>query len=408
MDFNDTAEQAAFRAEAQAWLAEHAPAHEVDPTRVAQVDNPEDLARAKIWQATKADAGWAGLHWPVEYGGRGLGALHSIIWSTEEQQYSVPQGALFGIGLNFCAPTMMAYATEAQKRRHLPPMLRGDEVWCQLFSEPGAGSDLAGLRTRARRDGDDWMINGQKIWNTYAHLADFGILVTRHDPTLQKHKGLTYFFVDMHSPGVEPRPIRQIAGSSDFNEVFLTNVRIPDANRLGEIGAGWQVAITTLMNERQGATSANSLPDFRHALALAREVRLENGPALDDPVVRERLADWYVETQGLKLISWRSLTALSRGAQPGPEASIRKLVAAAKRQSIASFGMDLLDMGGVLQDQGPLDGMMQQAFLHSPAGRIAGGTDEILLNILAERVLGLPGDIRVDRDVAFEDIPVGR
>jgi alkylation response protein AidB-like acyl-CoA dehydrogenase len=410
MDFNDTPEQAEFRTEARAWLASTAPAFERGNTsRAGVLTSVEDLALAKEWQACKADAGWAGLHWPEEHGGRGLSSLHTVIYGEEESKYRVPS-AFFGIGLNFCAPTLMAYATPEQQHRYLPKLLRGEEIWCQLFSEPCAGSDLAGLRTRAERDGDEWVVNGQKIWTTYAHVADYGILVTRHDPSLPKHKGLTYFFLDMHSPGVEARPIKQIAGTSNFNEVFFTDVRIPDARRLGEVGEGWQVAMTTLLNERLGATSATQPPDFDDVLDLVRSLKVESGPALADSSIRDQLADWYTETQGLRLINSRMITALARGDQPGPEAAIRKLVAANKIQSIADFGVDLQDLGGILIDDAEVaaDALFQNAFLHSPGGRIAGGSDEILRNIIAERVLGLPGDVRIDRDVPYKEIPTGR
>ncbi|MEM9405667.1 MAG: acyl-CoA dehydrogenase family protein [Acidobacteriota bacterium] len=405
MDFEDTPEQAEFRREARAWLSQQAPAFELDPNRALKIESTADLDHARSWQRTKAEAGWAGLNWPEEYGGRALSPLHAIIWQQEEQAYAVPRGALFSISLNFCGSTMMAYASEEQKRHHLPRILSGEEIWCQLFSEPGAGSDLAGLRTRSERQGDEWVVNGQKVWNTLAQYADFGILVTRHDPTLPKHKGMTYFFVDMRSEGLEARPIVQISGSSSFNEVFFTNVRIPDANRLGEVGAGWQVALTTLMNERLGAGSLESPPDYQHVMELASV--LDEAP-LGDAAVRDRVADWYVESQGLRLVKWRILTALARGDQPGPEASIQKLVAANKQQAISSFGLDLQEQGGILENgDAPLDGLLQKTFLGSPAARIAGGTDEILRNIIAERVLRLPGDIRVDRDVPFEKIPSG-
>ena len=406
MDFNDTPEQAGFRAEARAWLAANAPNYTARRGRSGAA-TAEDLVRAKAWQKCKAEAGWVGLHWPVEYGGRGLSRLHVIIYSQEEAKYSLPS-AFFGIGLGFCAPTMMEYATEEQKRRYLPKLLSGEEIWCQLFSEPSAGSDLAGLRTRSERDGDEWVVNGQKIWNTYAHLADYGILVTRHDTSLPKHKGLTYFFLDMHSEGVEARPIKQIAGTSNFNEVFFTNVRIPDSQRLGEVGEGWSVALTTLMNERLGASSLSLPPDYSHALELARGIEIDGSSALENGAVRQRLADWYVESKGLELVGARMVTALAQGGTPGPEASIRKVVAASKTQSVASFGIDLQEMAGILVEEGADDGLYQDAFLHAPGSRIAGGSDEILRNIIAERVLQLPGDIRVDRDVPFSDVPGGR
>jgi alkylation response protein AidB-like acyl-CoA dehydrogenase len=287
-------------------------------------------------------------------------------------------------------------------------MVRGEEVWCQLFSEPGAGSDLAGLRTRAVRDGDEWVINGQKVWTSGAHYSDFGILVTRHDPTLPKHKGLTYFFLDMKSPGVEVRPIKQISGASDFNEVYFTNVRIPDSQRLGEVGSGWQVSLTTLMNERLAVGGAPP-PDAAELMKLAQRIEVDGVKAIEDPATRAKIAEWYVEAAGLTHIRSRSLTALARGETPGPESSIAKVVSAPKLQEVSSYGADLLDMAGVLTDpaQTLSDALFQSGYLYAPGLRIAGGTDEILRNIIAERVLGLPGDIRVDRGKPFNEIPGG-
>jgi alkylation response protein AidB-like acyl-CoA dehydrogenase len=306
--------------------------------------------------------------------------------------------------------TLFEYGTEEQKRRHAPPALRGDEIWCQLFSEPGAGSDLAGLRTRAVRDGDEWIVNGQKIWTSGAHRADWAILVARSNPEVTKHKGLTFFFLDMHSPGIEVRRIKQISGASNFNEVYFTDLRIPDGQRLGKVGGGWGVAITTLMNER--LTSGESLrgPVFDELLALVRRLELEDGPALANAAVRERLADFYVKTLGVRWTRFRTMTALSRGETPGPENSIGKLVNAAKAQDIAAFAMDLLDMGGAVADPelAPMKAAFQESLLHAPGGRIAAGTDEILKNIIAERVLGLPADVRTDKDLPFNQLPVGR
>jgi len=307
-----------------------------------------------------------------------------------------------------CIPTMLTYATEAQKQRYAPAALKGDEIWCQLFSEPAAGSDVANSKTRALRDGDDWIINGQKIWTSGAHFSDFGIIVVRTDPSVPKHKGMSFFFLDMKSPGIEVRRIKQISGTSNFNEVFFTDVRVPDSQRLGGVGEGWRVALTTLMNERL-AVGMTPPPDFDEIFAFTRSVELESGPAIRDSSVRERLADWYVEMQGLKLTQFRTITALSRGEAPGPEASITKIISANKRQDIANFAMDLMEQGGVAMgaDQ-PMAGLFQEAMLSSPSGRIAGGTDEILRNIIAERVLGLPQDIRVDKDVPFDQLPSGR
>ncbi|REJ73471.1 MAG: acyl-CoA dehydrogenase [Acidobacteria bacterium] len=405
MDFSDTSEIAAFRGEARAWLSANCRRKVGDgPRRWPLIYEPEHLADAKAWQAAKCDAGWAGLHWPEEYGGRGLSRLHSIVFSQEEEEFDTP-AELFHIGINICAPTLMAYGSDEVKRRHLRPLLRGDEIWCQLFSEPGAGSDLAGIRTRAVRDGDEWSVTGQKIWNSFAHLADHAILVTRHDPGLAKHKGMTYFFVDMKDAGVEVRRIGQIGGRGNFCEVFLTGARIPDAHRLGEVGEGWQVALTTLLNERLGG-GRDRIPDFEDLWQAVGQCELEEGRALDDAGVRERLADWYVQTQGVRLLRARMMTALARGDQPGPEASVGKLVVTNKMQELSSAGLDLLEQCGVLAGD-PRGEVFLRGFFDAPGTRIAGGTDEILRNILAERVLGLPGDVRVDRGKPFSEIPNG-
>lgn len=403
MDFNDTPAEAEFRAEVRTWLKANVPHRDK-----AAESEAELIRRAKSWQAKKADAGWACLHWQKEYGGRSASPIESVIWQQEESKYDVPAG-IFAIGQGMCGPTMATYATEEQKQRYLPPMARGDEIWCQLFSEPAAGSDLAGLRTKAEKDGDDWIINGQKIWTSGAHYSDYGILVTRSDPTVPKHQGLTFFFVDMKSPGIEIKPIKQISGASNFNEVYFTDVRIPDAHRLGEVGDGWRVSITTLMNERLAVGSAGG-PDFADIFRLARNIEINDQPAIKDRAVRDRLATWYCETNGLKFTKFRTQSALSRGETPGPEASIAKIVSAKKLQDIGSFGMDLMELGGIMMDENVMleDGMFQGAFLGAPGLRIAGGTDEILRNIIAERVLGLPQDIRADKGVSFNEIPTSR
>ena len=412
MDFDDTREEAAFRSEARAWLAANAEdkrgAFETWQSRYAGGEGWDGLARAKEFQQKKAEAGFAALSWPVEWGGRALSPVYQVIYAQEESRYLVPRG-YFEIGLGMCMPTLFAYGTEEQKRRYAPAALRGEEVWCQLFSEPAAGSDLAGLRTRAVRDGEQWVVNGQKIWTSGAHWADWAILVARNDPKTTKHKGLTFFFLSMKSPGIETRRIKQISGASHFNEVYFTDVRIPDRQRFGPVGGGWGVAITTLMNERLTSGDLRG-PDFEEVFDLARRVPLEDGPAIGNAAVRERLADLYVKTQGVRLTRFRTMTALSRGDTPGPENSIGKLVNAPKAQEIASFALDLLDMGGVVMDKeiAPMRAAFQESLLTSPGGRIAAGTDEILRNIIAERVLGLPGDVRVDRELPFEDLPTSK
>lgn len=404
MDFNDTQEQAEFRQTCKKWLEENAePKTAYDKEKsFANIDN---LESAKNWQKKKYDAGWAMLHWPKEYGGIAASAIERIIWAEEESKFDVPKG-IFEIGLGMCGPVMMEYATEEQKSRYLPSMAEGNEIWCQLFSEPSAGSDVAGLRSKAVQNGDKWVINGQKVWTSGAHFSDYGILVVRHDPNLDKHKGMTFFFVDMKSPGIEVKPIKQITGGSSFNEVYFTDVVIPDSQRLGAIGDGWKVAITTLMNERLAVGDADGA-DVEEAFKWAK-TQDDSGEALiNNRAARESIADWYCEANGLKNTKLRTMSALSKGQTPGPEASITKIVSANKLQDIGNFGIDSLDMAGMLKPEDSDVLKFQGAWLGAPGLRIAGGTDEILKNVIAERVLGLPQDIRADKNVAFKDIPSG-
>jgi len=403
MDFSDTPEEAAFRAEAVAFLEANA-TRKAGRVTDSEAIEAEYVTRARAWQAKKAEAGFAGITWPKSWGGRAGTPMQQIIWGQEEAKFNVPRG-VFEIGLGMCVPTLATYANKELRARYVPPALHGDEIWCQLFSEPSAGSDVAGIRTKAERDGDDWIINGQKIWTSGAHFSDYGLLLVRTDPTVPKHKGLSMFFLDMKSPGVEVRRIRQISGTSNFNEVFFTDVRIPDAQRLGDVGDGWKVALTTLMHERLAVGSLGG-PDFEDLMELARIIDVNGGPALANASVREHLADWYVQSKGLEYTKLRTITALSRGQMPGPESSIFKIVSASKLQGIAHFALDLMDSAGLVNDPklAPMRAMFQQALLYSPGGRIAGGTDEILRNIIAERVLGMPGDIRVDRDKAFNQM----
>ncbi len=408
MDFDDTPQEAAFRNEVRSFLSAHARRKERSRStrRYGDVDAAE-IQRAKAWQAKKADAGFAGITWDSKWGGRGGTPMQQIIYNQEEAEYDVPYN-VFLIGLGMCIPTLMTYAPEEPLRRYVPKALRGEEIWCQLFSEPAGGSDVAGLRTRAEKRGDEWIINGQKIWTSGAHYSDYGLLIARSDASVQKHAGITAFFLDMKSPGVEIRPIHQMSGASHFNEVFFTDVRIPDSQRLGAPGAGWKVAITTLMNERLAVGEVRR-PDMEDLLELARSAQIDDRPAIADPAVRERIADWHAKTQGLTYTRLRILTALSRGGTPGPENSIAKVVNAAKLQEVASFGMDLLGMAGGVMDPelAPMQALFQDALLSSPSHRIAGGTDEILRNIIAERVLGLPGDMRADKDLPFNQLPSG-
>ena len=404
MDFNDTQEQAEFRQTCKKWLEENAePKTAYDKEKsFANIDN---LESAKNWQKKKYDAGWAMLHWPKEYGGIAASAIERIIWAEEESKFDVPKG-IFEIGLGMCGPVMMEYATEEQKSRYLPSMAEGNEIWCQLFSEPSAGSDVAGLRSKAVQNGDEWVINGQKVWTSGAHFSDYGILVVRHDPNLDKHKGMTFFFVDMKSPGIEVKPIKQITGGSSFNEVYFTDVVIPDSQRLGAIGDGWKVAITTLMNERLAVGDADGA-DVEEAFKWAKTQDDSGDALINNRAARESIADWYCEANGLKNTKLRTMSALSKGQTPGPEASITKIVSANKLQDIGNFGIDSLDMAGMLKPEDSDVLKFQGAWLGAPGLRIAGGTDEILKNVIAERVLGLPQDIRADKNVAFKDIPSG-
>lgn len=410
MDFDDTPQEAKFREQVRGWIAANAP-KDVEtelkeaPLHRFKLKNFDTLEVSKNWQKKKAEGGWACLQWPKEYGGRGSTPIERVIWQQEEGIYN-KLGAPFMIGQGMCGPVLMTYATEDIKQRYLPPLASGEEIWCQLFSEPSAGSDVAGLRTRAERDGDDWIVNGQKIWTSGAHYSRYGILILRTDPTVPKHQGLTMFFVDMKSPGVEVRPIKQANGSSDFNEVYFTNVRIPDKQRLGKVGEGWNVVLTTLMNERY-AIGAGVQTGFPEMFDYCCSMMTEDGVAVDDRAVRSKLATWAVRTSGLKYTTYRTISALSRGERPGPESSIGKLVSGSMLQDISTFAIDLQGAAGVLvdNDQSEMAGQFQKMLLASPSMRIAGGTDEVLRNIIAERVLGLPGDIRVDKTVPFNKIP---
>ena len=410
MDFSDTEEEARFRSNAREWIAKNAPRYLFETlsasgfgsTRLGEYDSLEE---ARKWQKKKSEAGWACIQWPTAYGGRDATPIQSVIWNQEEGVYS-RLTSTFIIGQGMCAPTMMAYASESQKERYLPKLASGQEIWCQLFSEPHGGSDLAGLRTRAEKDGDDWIINGQKIWTSGAQHSDYGILITRTDPDVPKHKGLTMFFLDMRSPGIDIRPIKQFNGDSGFNEVYFDNVRIPDDQRLGEVGDGWRVALTTLMNERLaiGGGIATGFPEVKE---LVDELRLASGNAIDDPAVRSKLADWYAKSAGLKNTASRAISAISKGEIPGPENSIGKLVAGGMMQDIAKFAIDLQGLSGVIMEPKIAAGSarLQAMLMRSPAVRIEGGTDQILRNIIAERVLGLPEDMRADKGLPFSKIP---
>jgi alkylation response protein AidB-like acyl-CoA dehydrogenase len=408
VDLRDTPQEAAFRATVRKWLEAHAIRKDAFAAPLSEEnDETVALARARIWQRKKAAAGFAAITWPRELGGLAGSAAEAIIYEEEEGEFEVP-GDFFSIGLGICIPALIAHGSDDQRRRYVCPALFGDEIWCQLFSEPAAGSDLAGVRTNAAADGECWLVNGQKVWTSGANHSDFGLLLARTDARVPKHDGLTMFLVDMRSQGVDVRALRQATGVAEFSEVFLSDLRIPDKNRIGSIGQGWAVAITALMHERVSVARTLPVATYRTALRFAQEARVGVHPALDDPRVRERIVDWYLKDEALRLNRFRAATALSRGEPPGPEQSIAKLVAARQGQDIAVFLLDLLQGNGIVVDAHRRDGIadLQRQWMWGAAMRIAGGTDEILKNIIAERVLGLPSEPRVDKHVPFNEIGV--
>ncbi len=397
MNFDDTHEEAAFRDAARAWLVEAAAGLPVQRA----MDDTALVAASRAWQRRKAEAGFAGILWPEAIGGRGGTPIQAAIFAEEEARYHVPTGVFLQIGMNMAVPVIVAHGTAEQSARFARPTLLGEMTWCQLFSEPSAGSDLAALRTKATRDGDGWRINGQKLWSSWAHHADFGILLARTDPGLPKHKGLTFFVLDMRIPGITIRPIRQISGKSEFNEVFLDDVPIPDSSRIGRVGEGWACAMTTLMSERavSGGGGENDLDVATVLDALQGAACLRDGTAI------ARLARWRCIERGIENFRYRLLTRLSRGESLGAEAAMVKLAYGRKLQDLAGFAMDAQGYAGLAGEAG--DSFRQlvfEAYQWGAVMRIAGGTDEILRNQLAERVLGMPGEIRPDRDIPFEQL----
>jgi alkylation response protein AidB-like acyl-CoA dehydrogenase len=382
VDFDDSEREAAFRAEARAFLAASAPrslAGAYDET----VDETRLVAEAKAWQRTLFERGWAAILWPKEWGGRGLGPVEQIIWNQELARARLGE-SIFVVGVGMAGPTLVAHGSDAHKRRFLRPMLAGEEIWCQLFSEPSAGSDLAALSARAVRDGDDWVVTGQKTWCSGAHYADFGILLARTDPSGSKHDGITYFLLDMRAPGVEVRPLRQMTGGSHFNEVFLDGVRIPDAHRLGPEGGGWRVAMTTLLNERMAMAGLERMFSFD---ALAAEARRR--PERVDGALRDEIGRLYGWVKTLELLNARITTKLGRGAIPAAESSVVKLAVARIFTKAGEVGLRLLGSEAALRRNAWAD-----LWLLAPSLHIAGGTDEIQKNVAAQRVLGLPREPR--------------
>ncbi|ALH80318.1 acyl-CoA dehydrogenase family protein [Sphingopyxis macrogoltabida] len=405
MDFNDSPEEAAFRAEARAWLAAHAPVHELPVG--AKMPDTEEADRGRAWMRELYAGGWSGLTFPKALGGRGLSGIEAVIFAEEEGKYHLPKGPFTSIGTGMALPVIAKHGNDEQRARFIEATLKGDITWCQLFSEPAAGSDLAGLRTKAVRADDgsgDWIVNGQKVWSSWAHLTDWGILVVRTDPTVPKHKGLTFFVVDMKTPGIETRPIRQISGASEFNETFLTDVRIPDANRLGAEGEGWACCMTVLMGERLGSGAHRSgvepLLDFAAATPDGH-----GGTMLDDRSIRQQFAEALAEEQGERFFQARLRTMVSKGENPGALAGMVKLAYASRYQKTNGLALELRGLAGIAPEAGDTaTGDVQYDYIYSTVMRIAGGADEVLRNQIAERVLGMPGEVRMDKDVPFEKL----
>jgi alkylation response protein AidB-like acyl-CoA dehydrogenase len=366
----------------------------------------ETLAETKKYQAGLFDAGLAGLTWPKEYGGVGRSNAYQQAFNEESAEYDLPVLPLT-IGFGMCGPTILAVGTEAQKQRYIRPLLRADEIWCQLFSEPGAGSDVASLQTRAVLDGDEFVVNGQKVWTSGAHYSDFGALLARTDVAVPKHRGLTMLIVDMHSPGITTQPLRQMNGGANFNEVFFDGVRVPASNVLGQINQGWSAAITMLMNERvaigAGGGARRVGGGVRDLITLARARGLNR-----EPVVRQRLADLYIRQNVQEYVGLRMRSAARAGRAPGPEGSIAKLAGAELGKRMADVAISIAGLAG--QAWHPADrrgNRWSNVVTSAPGGSLAGGTNEVQRNIIGERVLGLPREPQVDREVPFRDLLVG-
>jgi alkylation response protein AidB-like acyl-CoA dehydrogenase len=405
---NESAEIQAYRDEVCAWLDANASKRQADSSdfkrRMAQSEQTPESEHAHVevckeWQRRIFDAGYAGITVPEQYGGRGGTSALQRTWAVESRKYEIDTG-VFSVGIGMVVPTLLAHGTEEQKRRYIPPMLRGDEVWCQLFSEPGAGSDLAGLTTRAIRDGDEWVVNGQKVWNSFAHVADWGILLARTDVDVKKHSGITYFLVDMSTPGIEARPLRQITGVAHFNETFLTDVRVPHENVVGDVNGGWGVTQTTLMSERQLIGGGMGL-GFRDFVELARHYDRSN-----DPDVRQRLAYAYSRFEILKWLGQRTQAAMKSGKATGAEASVAKLMISQHAADNGDLALAIEGADGMLyRTDAYEDGFWQQMFLGQWGIRIGGGTEQVQRNILGERVLGLPPEPRPDKTAPFKELP---
>ncbi|MET0248175.1 MAG: acyl-CoA dehydrogenase family protein [Sphingobium sp.] len=396
----------AYRLKAREWLTSQASIFGREQRRGLSHD--EDLAFARRWQIAKQEAGYTGITWPASHGGQGLSALEKVVYEQEEIPYGFPND-YFAVSLGMPVPIMLRYLPDGDpwKLERARKALRGEEIWCQLFSEPAAGSDLAGLRTTAVKDGDDWVVNGQKLWTTWAQHADYGVIVVRTDPNVPKHKGLTYFWLDMKSPGITVRPVKLAAGDEHVNEVFFDDVRIADTQRLGPVGGGFGVAMETLIIERYSATDPSGFgPPVALLVDQSKALTIKGRPAIEDGRVRERLARTYAMQNGLASIYKRTILSLQAGLEPGPEGAVHKLVSVRARQKLSEYAIDLQGVQGIRHsEQDDPKQTWQASWMTAPTGRIAGGADEMLLNTIAERILGLPQDHRPDKGVPFNQIP---
>jgi len=397
VDFDDTPEEAAFRAAAREWLAANAipkgAPGDFSAGHFAGDMVPEEyVKRCRWWQGQLYEGGWAGISWPKAFGGRGGKPLEEAIFAEEQARFGVSNG-IFAVAFGMVAPTLMHHGTAEQQARFLPAMLKGEELWCQLFSEPDAGSDLASLTTRAVRDGDELVVTGQKVWTSNAQFSEWGILIARTNPDAPRHKGITYLLVDMTSPGIEIRPLRQMNGDAHFSEVFLDGVRVPLANLVGDIDDGWKVAVTTLSNERVTIASGSGVSDPDRVLDLARALE----GTTRDPVFRQRFAEIWIRSEVIRYLRLRNRTALSQGRRSGPEASVMKLAYACYVKQLGDLAIGMQGPYGQLDHPDALvDGIFQQKWINAVQSSIGGGTDEIQRNIVGERVLGLPREPRVD------------
>jgi alkylation response protein AidB-like acyl-CoA dehydrogenase len=395
----------AYRARAAAWLESMVPAFGKAARK--GLSEADDLALARRYQAAKFESGYAGINWPVEYGGQGLGHLEKVTFDSEEMKHGFPN-AYFGISLGMPVPILMQFGEDkAFVKERVLKALRGEEIWCQLFSEPAGGSDLAGLRTKAEPDGNGWKINGQKVWTSWAQYSDYGVIVVRTDPNVPKHKGLTYFWVDMKAPGVTVRPIRLAGGDSHVNEVFFDDVKVDDDQRMSPVGGGFAVAMATLMIERYVATDSGGFgPHLDLFVELAKATLVNGKPAIADGRIRQQIARNYAMRNGLNSITARAMAMMQAGMVPGPEGSLNKLVSVRSRQKLSELAIDLRGSDGfAFDDHASQKEDWTSSWINAPTGRIAGGADEMLLNTIAEKILGLPQDHRPDKGVPFNQIP---